>query len=134
MIYYIFYYCPIKTNFGNVLAKTMQSVKIITLRLFFIVLFLTGLCFLQYCLSKRREKWIGYVLPAITFSISLIVLLFFNAEGYFFAQPFGGRYFFKTEMLFVLCNIPTALFLAVHFIVARYSRKKGLDKMKLQDL
>ncbi len=100
----------------------------------FIFLFFAALILLQGCLSKRREKWIGFVLPVITFSISLIVLLFFNAEGYFFAQPFGGRYFFKTEMLFVLCNIPTALFLIVHFMVQRYSRKKGLDKMEIQDL
>ena len=95
----------------------------------FIFLFFAALSLLQGCLSKRREKWIGFVLPVITFSISLIVLLFFNAEGYFFAQPFV-----KTEMLFVLCNIPTALFLIVHFMVQRYSRKKGLDKMEIQDL
>lgn len=88
---------------------------------------IVGTLFLQYFLSKRASKWPGLVLPILTALFSIISALSFAADT---AQ---GIFVLLASVLYL--NIPTAVFLIIYFLCqAKYRRKKGIDRMNIQDL
>lgn len=97
---------------------------------------LVGIVLLQIFLSRRESRWPGLVLPSLTFLFSLCVTL--GAALYAYVptehQSFGDI-LVPTLLLFLMYNIPTLVLLGIYFACReKYSRKKQLDKMNIQDL
>jgi hypothetical protein len=117
-----------------------------------------GSILLQIFLSKMESKWPGLILPIIAFLLSLTVVLssamFYEVQdtaevisesGQIVSQPAGdasarpvppvGERIVLIAIPFLLCNIPTAVYLVVYFGV-RETRKRGklLERMTAQDL
>lgn len=115
--------------------------------------FIAGAVFLQIFLSKRQNKWLGLILPAISFIISLLFVLNMAAfssfktaksvvledgqvieqiveEGSSEAIDFGPIIY-----VFLLANIPTLVLLGIYFACReRNKRNKEIDRMNIQDL
>ena len=99
-----------------------------------ILVFMSVGVLLQVFLSKRESRIPGLVLPIISFAFSIVVPMLMvvppRAEGFFVEMFFA----------FLLCNIPTAILLAIYFACRprKKSEKRGavkeLDKMNVQDL
>ena len=97
--------------------------------LFFIVLPI-GLCVLEIFLS-RMNKYIGLILPAITFIYSLIALLSFAI----FDGATTGEIVVSMLTTFLGTNLPTLILLGIYFLCRENMRhKRQLDKMNKQDL
>lgn len=97
---------------------------------------LVGIVLLQIFLSRRESRWPGLVLPSLTFLFSLCVT--FGASLYAYIptehQSFGDI-LIPNLLLFLMYNIPTLVLLGIYFACReKYSRKKQLDKMNIQDL
>lgn len=126
--------------------------------LVFLTAFPIGIIFLQIFLSKRENKWLGLMLPLLSFALSLIVisgLFLYSATKTVTIESIAedGRVIKETveqptiqepvtqttlgtvAIPFVLLNIPTAILIAI-YIACREKRKRNLalDKMKIQDL
>jgi NADH:ubiquinone oxidoreductase subunit 5 (subunit L)/multisubunit Na+/H+ antiporter MnhA subunit len=87
-----------------------------------------GLILLQIFLSKKESRWLGLILPVITFCVSLAIILGIT----------GGANILSVAGIiatFLFINIPTAVFLVI-MGVFRSGRKKNaeLNKMNIQDL
>lgn len=101
-----------------------------------LLVILVGIVLLQIFLSRRESRWPGLVLPSLTFLLSLCVT--FGAALYAYVptehQSFGDI-LVPTLLLFLMYNIPTLVLLGIYFACReKYSRKKQLDKMNIQDL
>ena len=97
---------------------------------------LVGIVLLQIFLSRRESRWPGLVIPSFPFLFSLCVT--FGAALYAYIptehQSFGDI-LVPTLLLFLMYNIPTLVLLGIYFACReKYSRKKQLDKMNIQDL
>jgi biotin transporter BioY len=101
------------------------------LYLFCVMVFLVGIVLLQIFLSKRENKWLGLIFPMISFMFSILVVL----SMAFYANQSTGERIFQLIMILLLCNIPTIILLAIYFACReKFKKKKGLDKMKIEDL
>lgn len=119
--------------------------------LIFLLLFIIGAIYLQVVLSKKQSKWLGLILPALSFIYSLIAVI----SQFFYSQPrssttnSSGEVLYDTATqstpfselvgmglsVFLSANIPTVLFLLIYFASRRqFSRKQQLARMTLQDL
>ena len=105
--------------------------KNVTIRLFFVLGLLVGAIFLQIFLSKKKNKWFGLILPAITFLYSLLMLLSIAIlEG-----MTGGEVFMLIASSFLISNIPTIVLLGIYFGCREKMKIRfQLDKMNIQDL
>jgi hypothetical protein len=100
---------------------------------FFTVVFLIllggGSIMLQIFLSRRENRWLGLILPILTFLISFIYVLNVADVGDTTSTVMA------IISVLLLGNIPTVIFLVIYFACReRYGRKRNLDKMKSQDL
>lgn len=77
---------------------------------------------LQIFLCRRENKWLGLILPAITFLGSLVFLLQATAV--------------RTMVLsFVVSNIGTVVYLLIYAGIRRKKKKNSdMDQMKIKDL
>ena len=67
---------------------------------------------LQVFLSKKENKWLGLILPTITFLIGLLYPLST-------AVPMSGitlEFILELLTVWVIGNIPTIIFLAIYFV------------------
>lgn len=73
---------------------------------------------LQVFLSRRKSKWPGLVLPAISFLASFLYpfVLIVPAAS----TTFG--FIFRMMETWLLVNIPTAIFLAIYFVCRRHTK------------
>lgn len=101
--------------------------------IFFGILFLLiiGFLILQYFLSKNENKWLGLILPLITFIFALISV--FGYSNY--ENTKGVELFFSLLAVFFLQNVPTLILMAI-YLGTRSNKKKTtqLNKMKIKDL
>jgi hypothetical protein len=114
------------------------------------VAFLSGIIILQIYLSKGNNKWLGLILPAMFFLISIvgIVSMISYQSNQVQAVTENGKVIEKvtssidvgsiivTIMVgYPLLNIPTGVLLLI-YAVCRDKKKKlsNLDKMRVQDL
>jgi biotin transporter BioY len=101
------------------------------LYLFCVMVFLVGIVLLQIFLSKRENKWLGLIFPMISFMFSILVVL---SMAVYANQSTGERIFQLITML-LLGNIPTISLLVIYFACReKFKKKKGIDKMKIEDL
>jgi len=135
----------------------------IFITLTFFLALCTGIILLQIFLSKKENKWLGLILPIISFCISLIAVLNIAAyttntvtgvlqvtdengvviqeevvpEAPSTTQPIQNipSLIFTVGAVLLLYNIPTVVLLAIYFGCREKQRKrKALDKMQAQDL
>lgn len=96
-----------------------------------ILLFITGAVLLQIFLSKRESSWPGLVLPGI----SLLIAILFNLNMAVFPSQSTGQVITQAIFAFILCNIPTAILLAIYYASReKFKKNKEMSKMNIQDL
>ena len=111
----------------------MINVPFLVLILNMLVLLSVGVL-LQVFLSKRESRIPGLMLPIISFVFSIVIPVMTMVS------PRVDGSFVELYFAFLLCNIPTAVLLAIYFACRSRNRreKKGtvkeLDKMNIQDL
>jgi len=94
-------------------------------------LFLVGIILLQIFLSKRQNRWTGLMLPAISFIFSIIGVLGLA----FYGNESTVQIILQLVRVFLVCNIPTIILMAIYFACREKFRKsKELDKMNIKDL
>lgn len=120
-----------------------------------LLILLIGIVFLQIFLSKKRNKWLGLILPIICLMFSILVVVQIPAYtitsvSYQTTDESGnvieqGENQVSTAVLpdiamqiisiFVLYNIPTVILMGI-YIGCREKQKKNqeLEKMNIQDL
>jgi len=101
-----------------------------TLIVFFIGLIATvGVIWLQVFLSKRPSKWLGLILPIITFAFSLLCVLGIMDTGNFWQNVI------LVISTLLLVNISTIILLVIYFVCREKSKRTAqLEKMNIQDL
>lgn len=93
----------------------------------FLVLIVGGVA-LQIFLSRRKSKWLGLILPLLTFLYALALTL--NVTSIDGAFPWGALL-----AAFLLGNIPTLVLLAIYWAVREKFRVRDqIDKMNINDL
>lgn len=108
----------------------MAITRTLLFLLFLLALFV-GSVFLQIFLSQKENKWLGRILPILSFLLSLLVPLNLAAG----ADGATGWFVVQILLMMLLENIPTIVYLIVYFACReKTQRKKQLDKMSIQDL
>lgn len=93
----------------------------------FLVLIVGGVA-LQIFLSRRKSKWLGLILPLLTFLYALALTL--NVTSIDGAFPWGALL-----AAFLLGNIPSLVLLAIYWAVREKFRVRDqIDKMNIDDL
>ncbi len=99
--------------------------------LIFVLILLVGGVFLQIFLSKKKNKWFGLILPAITFLYSLLMI--FSLVTY--AGMSGGEVFMLIGSTSLISNIPTIVLLGIYFACREKIKVRSqLNQMNIQDL
>ena len=141
----------------------MMNIWGIVFLLFLLAVF-AGIILLQVYLSKQESKWPGLILPAITFVLSVVVVLsmaVYTVSGVGTATTWeliDGEWVLieqydippeipgagveripgatgRTVFIFLLMNIPTAILLVIYKAVrGRHARRRDIEKMSVQDL
>jgi len=111
-----------------------------------------GIIALQIYLSKRESRLLGLIMPAVSFSFSLMALLgvlLYSAHSGTSTQWVNGEIVEQTTTqlastasiiggavyIFVLFNIPTVILVAIYAACRNHKNKhRALDKMNVQDL
>ena len=109
--------------------------------LIFLIAFVAAMIILQVYLSRRKSKVPGLVLPAITFSGELFILL--NVVMTSVADNAVGGVdsydvfvtVLNTVLTLLVISMPTIVLLVIYFLSRRgMNRKKQIEKMNIQDL
>ncbi len=97
----------------------------------FMFAFLAGIICLQIFLSARQNKWLGLILPLITFCYAIIAVLSLAAfEGMRSTEIWG-----MVAATFVISNIPTLILVAIYYACREKRKTRAqLNKMNVQDL
>ena len=91
-----------------------------------------GVILLQIYLSKRESKWLGFILPVITFLIAVMTVL---GMAVYIGAGGSGSLVLQVIVTFCLCNIPTVILLGIYAACREKLKKyKEVDKMSIQDL
>ena len=109
--------------------------------LIFLIAFVAAMIILQVYLSRRESKLPGLVLPAITFSGELFILLNVvmtsaadNAVGGVDSYSVFVTVL-NTVLTLLVISMPTIVLLVIYFLCRRgMNRKKQIEKMNIQDL
>ncbi len=104
---------------------------VIPINLLILLLIFAGIIWLQLFFSKKENKWLGLILPAIFFVYSLLMVLNIAV----FDDMSGWNIFSLLASTFLLSNIPTIILLAVYLACrGKIKRNAELNKMSIQDL
>jgi hypothetical protein len=129
--------------------------------LIIVLLVFAGMIWLQIVLSKRKNKWLGLILPLVTVCFSILaisvtptyvtkspqtvverevtqsgevvenIITNIPQEG----SPGAVPLFFTGAYLFLLYNIPTAILLIIYALCrSQQKNKMELERMNIQDL
>lgn len=86
---------------------------------------------LQIFLSKKENKWLGLLLPFISFAYSLLMVFSIAILD----SMTKWEIFVLIASTFFMANIPTVILLAIYFgCREKIRRKKALEKMNIRDL
>ncbi len=98
--------------------------------LLILVLVLTTMIILQIYLSKKKSKYFGLILPAITFIIAALYVI-----GSYSYNLKLSHNIISVIIGIVVWNIPTAILLIVYFTCReKLKRVSDIDRMKIEDL
>lgn len=101
----------------------------VLLVLVFYLAMMGGAIWLQIFLSKKANRWLGLILPIITFGLSLIFVMNIIDTGNAWQNTI------TVASTLLLTNIPTAILLVIYFACREKLKKKSqIDKMSIQDL
>ena len=95
------------------------------------LLLFVGCIALQIWLSLRENPYLGLILPGISLLVSVLFVL--NMA----VLPGDGNGTVQILTALVLYNIPTVIFLIIHFICRdnlRRRQKRQMERMNIQDL
>lgn len=84
--------------------KGTAAITIITLLLF------GSITWLQVFFSKKDNKFLGLILPTITFIYSIVIIMKITSENPIYKRSFS---FISSNLL--LANIPTIIFIIIYF-------------------
>ena len=119
------------TATGYIVSAAWTGVNIVFLILC-VLIPLTGVILLQIYLSKKENRMLGLILPCLFFVPSVVVTLGFLLFSVS-TSVWGTLGFFL--LLFIVCNIPTAVLLVIYYAIrGPRKNKKEIDKMNIQDL
>lgn len=104
-----------------------------TMTMTFIIIGIAALAvvgiWLQIFLSRKENKWLGLILPIISFAVSVIAVL-----GIVPADD-ASTIAMTIISSFLLYNIATAILLVIYFVCRqKRNRQRDLGKMSIQDL
>jgi hypothetical protein len=122
-----------------------------------IIFFIAGSIWLQIFFSKRGNKWLGLIIPLISFMFSLLVIFghaIFTAmtttstaeisngavvKDIYVTSQLGSSGIISTLVrvvpIFLISNIPTVIYLGIYFACReKIKLRSELDKMNIQDL
>ena len=99
--------------------------------IFFLLVVVAGSIVGQVFLSKSTSRIPGLILPFI----SVVLALFSSLNMVIFPDTSGLSATGQVLGVFLLCNIPTAVLLAIYFAVRAKAKKNSeVSRMKLKDL
>ncbi len=105
--------------------------KNILITMMIVLLTLLLSIFLQVFLSKKKNKYLGLILPSLSFIFSLIVLANY-------VVPNGlkiGPLFMSVLGIFLFANTFTVIYLVIYFIFKHKNDSSSeIDKMNIKDL
>ena len=88
----------------------MQVTVTSIIAIIIIFLILGGIIWLQILFSKKDNKVLGLILPAITFVYSIVSIMSIISENPIYKRSFS---FISSNLL--LANIPTIIFIIIYF-------------------
>ena len=92
------------------------------------LLLFIGIIFLQIFLSRKENKWVGLILPILSFLFSLSYPL--NIPKFTAITNI-----IHILLIWLISNIPTFILLFVYFLYRKkQNKKKQIEKMNIQDL
>ena len=95
------------------------------------LLLIAGAIVLQIYLSKKKNKWLGLILPLICLIFSLSMTVAISIYG----NMTKGEIFSLISSNFLIANVPTIVLLGIYFgCREKIKRNKALEKMNIQDL
>lgn len=114
----------------------------------FLAIGIIGVVILQIFMSKSERKWPGFILPAITFCLSIMAvfgIIYLSPVAAWTAQSYKTILetvqiprladFIESLFVFILYNIPTAVFFGIYYASrVKIHRQSEYVKMSLQDL
>lgn len=87
--------------------------------------------FLQVFLSKQKSKYLGLILPSLSFIFSLIVLANYVVPNGFKVRPL----LMSVLGIFIRASIFTVIYLVIYFIFRHKNNSNSeIDKMNIKDL
>ncbi|HZK56714.1 MAG TPA: hypothetical protein VFD17_00260 [Clostridia bacterium] len=127
----------------------MWAVSMLNISISLIVMLaiIAGLIYLQLRLSRSENKYVGLVLPVISFLLSLIVVL--GQVAYYetkvmingvvteqnVVRDVGVENYIALIFPFLICNIPTIVLTAIYLgEKSRINTKRAIDRMKIEDI
>lgn len=88
-----------------------------------------GMIILQIYWSKHENKWLGLILPAITFLASLLYVISIMDTG----DALMNAVLILITLL--ITNIPTFILLGIYFTYkSKQKKNEQIDKMNIHDL
>mgnify|MGYP000853322012 FL=1 len=101
------------------------------IKTFILIVIFAVVIALQLFLSKKENKWLGLILPAIFFIYSLLMV--FNISVH--ESMTAWDIFSMIASVFLLTNIPTIILLGIYVACReKIKRNAELNKMNIQDL
>jgi len=83
------------------------------------LIFLVGLITLQIYLSKRKNKWLGLILPTINVIYSIVIIL----SAAFLGNISIVQIIIQATMSFLLCNTSTMILIVIYFVCREKIKK-----------
>ncbi len=117
--------------------------------------FFVGVIYLQIFLSKKENRWLGLILPILSLSLSLMVVIgmtaftnittdssvLTNGTVYEASDQIRSTIVYtpglaiKMVYIFAICNIPTVICLIIYFSFRKkFSKGREINRMNIQDL
>lgn len=93
------------------------------MRLIILIIIMVAIILLQIYLSKRENKWLGLILPIISFLFALLVVplnMMVPATG------IDVSYISTLIVAFILYNIPTIVFVIIYVVCRKRKGKQAL--------
>lgn len=103
----------------------------VPIRLIFLLFMFAAIVALQVFLSKRRNKWLGLILPTLSFIYSLLMLPMIIA----FETLGKGQLSIMIFANLLIFNLPTIILLAIYWgLKEKRTLHSQIDKMNIKDL